>query len=360
MTPLRTLLFVAGILSSARARETRVSYDYGSSPTRSKDYSSVKSDHDERPPARAHTQEENARNRESDMYEYKENDSFSRDSEAQVVHKGGKSPKPHQQDKAYKDDDRYGKKKPTLSGRSQTRNEHYQPRKSGHGEENSGKPHVTPKAYEHDQGVMYQGNASDEGGKGKGSDTAYKHYSPPQAAYAHGGGKGKGSDKAYKQHSHAQVAYYAHGGGKGKGSDKAYKQHSHAQVAYAHGGGKGKGSDTAYKQYSPPQLAYEYEEDKGKESDKAYKQYSPSQLAYEYEEDKGKGSDKAYKQYSPSQEPKGGLRRSASHTAEEDHGIIGSHESKDKRDTDLPNKSQLREEGKFHRSYPESDDSKHV
>ena len=287
MTPLRTLLFVAGILSSARARETRVSYDYGSSPTRSKDYSSVKSDHDERPPARAHTQEENARNRESDMYEYKENDSFSRDSEAQVVHKGGKSPKPHQQDKAYKDDDRYGKKKPTLSGRSQTRNEHYQPRKSGHGEENSGKPHVTPKAYEHDQGVMYQGNASDEGGKGKGSDTAYK-------------------------------------------------------------------------QYSPPQLAYEYEEDKGKESDKAYKQYSPSQLAYEYEEDKGKGSDKAYKQYSPSQEPKGGLRRSASHTAEEDHGIIGSHESKDKRDTDLPNKSQLREEGKFHRSYPESDDSKHV
>ena len=358
MTPLRTLLFVAGILSSARARETRVSYDYGSSPTRSKDYSSVKSDHDERPPARAHTQEENARNRESDMYEYKENDSFSRDSEAQVVHKGGKSPKPHQQDKAYKDDDRYGKKKPTLSGRSQTRNEHYQPRKSGHGEENSGKPHVTPKAYEHDQGVMYQGNASDEGGKGKGSDTAYKHYSPPQAAYAHGGGKGKGSDKAYKQHSHAQVAYYAHGGG--KGSDKAYKQHSHAQVAYAHGGGKGKGSDTAYKQYSPPQLAYEYEEDKGKESDKAYKQYSPSQLAYEYEEDKGKGSDKAYKQYSPSQEPKGGLRRSASHTAEEDHGIIGSHESKDKRDTDLPNKSQLREEGKFHRSYPESDDSKHV
>jgi hypothetical protein len=287
MTPLRTLLFVAGILSSARARETRVSYDYGSSPTRSKDYSSVKSDHDERPPARAHTQEENARNRESDMYEYKENDSFSRDSEAQVVHKGGKSPKPHQQDKAYKDDDRYGKKKPTLSGRSQTRNEHYQPRKSGHGEENSGKPHVTPKAYEHDQGVMYQGNASDEGGKGKGSDTAYKHYSPPQAAYAHGGGKGKGSD-------------------------------------------------TAYKQYSPPQLAYEYEEDKGK------------------------GSDKAYKQYSPSQEPKGGLRRSASHTAEEDHGIIGSHESKDKRDTDLPNKSQLREEGKFHRSYPESDDSKHV
>jgi hypothetical protein len=311
MTPLRTLLFVAGILSSARARETRVSYDYGSSPTRSKDYSSVKSDHDERPPARAHTQEENARNRESDMYEYKENDSFSRDSEAQVVHKGGKSPKPHQQDKAYKDDDRYGKKKPTLSGRSQTRNEHYQPRKSGHGEENSGKPHVTPKAYEHDQGVMYQGNASDEGGKGKGSDTAYKHYSPPQAAYAHGGGKGKGSD-------------------------------------------------TAYKQYSPPQLAYEYEEDKGKESDKAYKQYSPSQLAYEYEEDKGKGSDKAYKQYSPSQEPKGGLRRSASHTAEEDHGIKGSHESKDKRDTDLPNKSQLREEGKFHRSYPESDDSKHV
>ena len=311
MTPLRTLLFVAGILSSARARETRVSYDYGSSPTRSKDYSSVKSDHDERPPARAHTQEENARNRESDMYEYKENDSFSRDSEAQVVHKGGKSPKPHQQDKAYKDDDRYGKKKPTLSGRSQTRNEHYQPRKSGHGEENSGKPHVTPKAYEHDQGVMYQGNASDEGGKGKGSDTAYK-------------------------------------------------QHSHAQVAYAHGGGKGKGSDTAYKQYSPPQLAYGYEEDKGKESDKAYKQYSPSQLAYEYEEDKGKGSDKAYKQYSPSQEPKGGLRRSASHTAEEDHGIIGSHESKDKRDTDLPNKSQLREEGKFHRSYPESDDSKHV
>ena len=311
MTPLRTLLFVAGILSSARARETRVSYDYGSSPTRSKDYSSVKSDHDERPPARAHTQEENARNRESDMYEYKENDSFSRDSEAQVVHKGGKSPKPHQQDKAYKDDDRYGKKKPTLSGRSQTRNEHYQPRKSGHGEENSGKPHVTPKAYEHDQGVMYQGNASDEGGKGK-------------------------------------------------GSDKAYKQHSHAQVAYAHGGGKGKGSDTAYKQYSPPQLAYGYEEDKGKESDKAYKQYSPSQLAYEYEEDKGKGSDKAYKQYSPSQEPKGGLRRSASHTAEEDHGIKGSHESKDKRDTDLPNKSQLREEGKFHRSYPESDDSKHV